>query len=428
MAVGDSLAELKVKIDTDTKGLQTGLKGAETRMGKFSKGIQKHSKAIGIGMAAMGAAIVGAAVLSVKSWAAMGDEIAKMARKTGMSTEALSELRHAAMLSGGNLATVEKAIKRMSKAISDANDGMATYLRAFEKVGINAADLAGMKPEEAFMKIATAIADVEDPLLRAAVAQDLFGRAGMDLIPMFDMGSEAIREMREEAHKLGIVFDAEMAKSAEDVTDAMHRTTQATQGLKNAIAVALAPQIEETMKKVEEFVVKLIDWTKANPELVATIVKAGGIVAALGILLISLNMIIGALRGVAIALAVVHAFLGPAGWAKLALGLALAAAATVGIMQLIKIPGQQPGIKFGGPGLMPENFQAGGIVRRPTLAMVGERGPEAIVPLRGGMMGGNVFNFTGPFMGNEEEASDFAEQVLAKIRQSQSFRTTGLTA
>jgi len=427
MAVGDSLAELKVKIDTDTKGLQTGLKGAETRMGKFSAGIQKHSKKIGLGMAAMGAAILGAAAMSVKSWANMGDEIAKMARKTGMSTEALSELRHAAMLSGTDLATVEKATKRMSKAISDAGDGMATYVRAFEKVGLQASDFAGMKPEDAFIKIAEAIADVEDPLLRAAVAQDLFGRAGMDLLPMFDQGAEGLKAMREEAHKANIVFSEEGAKAAEDLTDAMQRVEDATQGLKNAIAVALAPQIEEIAEKVEAFVIKLIDWAKANPELIGTIVKLGVALIGAGGLLIALNQIIVAFRGLAIALAVVHAFLGPVGWAKLAAGALAAAGAILLINQMIKTPTTGGGFTFGGEGLAPE-LQAGGIVKKPTLAMIGEGGPEAIVPLRGGMMGSNVFNFTGPFMGNEEEATEYAEMILAKIRQSQSFRTTGLTA
>lgn len=424
---GDTLAELKVKIDTDTKGLQAGLKDSEKRMGKFTAGIRKHSKAVGIGMAAMGAAIVGAAVLSVKSWANMGDEIAKMARKTGFSTEALSELRHAAMLSGTDLATVEKATKRMSKAISDAGDGMATYVRAFEKIGMQAEDFAGMRPEDAFIKIAEAIAEVEDPLKRAAIAQDLFGRAGMDLLPMFDSGAEGLKAMREEAHKLGIVFDQEAAKEAEDLTDAMQRVEDATQGLKNAIATALAPQIEEMAKKVEEFVIKLIDWTKANPELVGTILKVGVALVGAGGLLIALNQIIAAFRGLAIALAVVHAFLGPVGWAKLAVGLALAAGAVLAISQMIKTPPAGGGFTFGGEGLAP-GMQAGGIVRRPTLAMIGEGGPEAVVPLRSGLVGGNTFNFTGPFMGNEEEASEFAERVLAKIRQSQRFRTVGLSS
>ena len=35
----------------------------------------------------------------------------------------------------------------------------------------------------------------------------------------------------------------------------------------------------------------------------------------------------------------------------------------------------------------------GGIVTRPTLALIGESGPEAVIPLRGSETAGNVNNF-----------------------------------
>jgi hypothetical protein len=61
-----------------------------------------------------------------------------------------------------------------------------------------------------------------------------------------------------------------------------------------------------------------------------------------------------------------------------------------------KVPGWVPGI--GGKGFdVPDipMLAEGGIVTGPTLAMIGERGPEAVIPLdRGGMMGGNTINIT----------------------------------
>ena len=44
----------------------------------------------------------------------------------------------------------------------------------------------------------------------------------------------------------------------------------------------------------------------------------------------------------------------------------------------------------------------GGIVTSPQIRLVGESGPEAIVPLsQMGGMGGNTFNFNGPYMGDD---------------------------
>ena len=69
---------------------------------------------------------------------------------------------------------------------------------------------------------------------------------------------------------------------------------------------------------------------------------------------------------------------------------------TVGKLSF-KIPGWVPGI--GGAGFDVPNIPklaTGGIVTGPTIAMIGERGPEAVVPLRGRNSGalGNTFNIT----------------------------------
>ena len=55
---------------------------------------------------------------------------------------------------------------------------------------------------------------------------------------------------------------------------------------------------------------------------------------------------------------------------------------------------------------------AGGIVTSPTLAMIGEAGPEAVVPLGRGGMGGITINIMGPTYGLD----DFEDRVAEAIR------------
>jgi len=274
--------------------------------------IKKHQKAIGIGMAAVGASIVATGVKSVKAYAEMGDEVGKMARKTGFSAVTLSELRHAAELSGTSLTGFEKATKRMAAAIGDAQDGLLETKRDFDKLGISIEDLEGLSPEEAFLKIGQAIGDLEDPLVRANVAQGIFGRAGMDLIPMFDQGAEALAGMRTEAHELGIVFDQEAATKAEEFTDAMHRMDQSTMGVKMAIADNLVPALMPLIDGITKVVKGISAWIKENPDLSSTLTIAG---TALGILSATLGGLILIMPGLTAALATfgitLHLALGP---------------------------------------------------------------------------------------------------------------------
>ena len=81
----------------------------------------------------------------------------------------------------------------------------------------------------------------------------------------------------------------------------------------------------------------------------------------------------------------------------------------------IKVPSWVPGI--GGKGFslnIPEipSLAAGGIVTSPTLAMIGERGPEAVVPLGRGGAGGITINILGPTYGFD----DFEERVTEAIQ------------
>jgi len=85
----------------------------------------------------------------------------------------------------------------------------------------------------------------------------------------------------------------------------------------------------------------------------------------------------------------------------------------------ITTPFKEAGAKVGEMiGKIP-GFQFGGIVTRPTLAMVGEAGPEAIIPLRraGGGFGGEInIYLSGTFYTEEEMAEKFANQIAKLIK------------
>ena len=61
----------------------------------------------------------------------------------------------------------------------------------------------------------------------------------------------------------------------------------------------------------------------------------------------------------------------------------------------------------------PSGVADGGIVTRPTLAMVGERGPEAVIPLnRANAMGGVTVNVTGGL----STSAEIGQAVVNAIR------------
>ena len=62
----------------------------------------------------------------------------------------------------------------------------------------------------------------------------------------------------------------------------------------------------------------------------------------------------------------------------------------------------------------------GGIVTQPTVALIGEAGSEAVVPLKKGMgMGDITVNINnGNFLGDEYEAEMFANKIAEIVRMN----------
>jgi len=250
------------------------------------------------------------------SFAAAGDNLDKMSKRTGVGVKALSELAFAAEQSGASLDSVEKGIRGMQRSLLNAEMGSKT-----------ATDALSMSPEDQFTKIADAIGDVEDPSKRAALAMQLFGRAGSELLPMMSENAEGIANLRKEANELGRTMTAEDAQAAAELTDAMNRVKSVLIGVKNQIGAALAPAmtyLADLVARTSKAVVPLI---RENAHLVklfaAGAIAVGGLGAALmtvGGLLIGAGMAVGVL---ATAFSVLFSPLGLAIGGIVALGFAL---------------------------------------------------------------------------------------------------------
>ena len=316
-----TIKSLLVKIGADTSELKAGLAAAGTS-------IEKHAstfRAAGVAVTAAGAAITGTVGMMIKSYVQAGDEVQKMAIRTGMSTESLSELRYAANICGASLNEVELGVKKMSKTILDAAEGQAEYIDAFARINLKAEELIALSPEEQFDKIARAIANTESPTIRAATAQEIFGRAGTKLLPLFKEGPAGLEALRKKAHELGIVFDQEAANKAAVLNDAITTLKSSLSGVGNVVAGTLAPAITGLVGKITGVIVKVKEWMTAHPGLSGAIIK---VVTAMGLLMTATGPILIVLPTLVTSLKMLRlaqlSTLGPIGLATAALaGLAV---------------------------------------------------------------------------------------------------------
>jgi hypothetical protein len=286
--------------------LSAGLRRAQRRLRAFGAGVRQ----VGLRLVAAGAAALAPLAATVRVFTKAGDELEKMSRRTGFTVEALSELGFAAEQSGADMETLEKGVRTMQRAINDLGRGLSTQTDAFGNLGLTMADLEGLSPEEQFKLIAERLSQVEDASKRAAIAQQIFGRAGTRLLPLMEDGARGIEALQAEARRLGLTISKQTAKDAARLTDAFNIVRRVLRITAITIGSALAPALEGLSKRITRIAVVTNDWIKRNRQLVVTAAKIALGVVAVGSALVALGLVLALVSAAGTAIGLVTAALG----------------------------------------------------------------------------------------------------------------------
>jgi len=258
--------------------------------------------------------------------------------------DGLQALRQAASAAGGALKDdVDDAITRLSATIRAASDGSKTAADALGRLGLSAGDLAGLRLDEQFSTVATALAQLPDPGERAAAALGVFGRGARGLLAFTREATGGLAAMRAEARALGLTISTQDARAAAQLGDAFSTLKRVLQSTSFAIGSALAPALLAVVRRLSLVTVGLRDWISQNKGVVQTIgavtagvLASGGALIAAGVAFKTAGVAISGLAAVLGGLKVAT-LAGGAAIAALAspVGLAVAALGTLGTAALV---------------------------------------------------------------------------------------------
>ena len=228
-----------------TIDLNARLAKFETDLGKAAQVSQRHAdqmqrafSKVGSTLATLGVGISFAALVApVKSAIELGDQLEKLSQKVGISVQSLSELRHAAELSGVSTEQFSKGMKGLNLAIVEANDKSSKMAAIFDALGVN----VKQGPLSALMQLADAVKGLGNSELKTALATQLMQKTGMDLIPMLNQGSEGLNKAADAAHGLGIVMGPDFTRRSEQFNDNMTTLTKGAEAFGVKIASFVLP-------------------------------------------------------------------------------------------------------------------------------------------------------------------------------------------
>lgn len=286
-----------VEIFSDNSRLVKGLKQAQSMISGWAGGLRSLGSKIAAPLGLLG--VTGAAGLLALGTqiADMGGAIDDVSQRTGLSVEAVSELGHAAQMSGTDMETLEGSLARMQNTVTDAAAGSKAANAALADLGLTAEELQGLSPDEQFARLADGVASIEDPAQRTAAAMGVFGKAGQKLIPLLSGGAAGVEALRSEVR--GMISGSDVAAAAElgDSIDALKGSIKAAAF---SVGAAFAPALTMLAKNLSAAVGWASKWIRDNRNLILMAVAGVAGLAGLGV----------AIWGVGAALSVVSMAIG----------------------------------------------------------------------------------------------------------------------
>lgn len=242
--LGDSVSELVREFGLLPPGMEQAVGGVLNALGPLTKGVGSVGGALGAVTLAAGAVGISAIGLAVHT-AEAAEKLFNLSQATGVSAGTLSSLSLVAGTVGINIDSLAKGLERMGKSAFAAAQAGPNATNAYKTLGIAVTDSSGkMRDQSAlFEDVASKFSKLQDGGAKTALAMQLFGRAGAELIPVLNMGGEEIAGMVEHFEKLGAVMTDDVAAAGEKLHQNIELLSTAFAGVQNKILVDLAPAL-----------------------------------------------------------------------------------------------------------------------------------------------------------------------------------------
>jgi len=249
--------------------------GSTSPLKDYNSSLGKSVKLLG----AMGAAL-GMAAFAVAKWASGVSQslqpLFDLSEQTGVAVASIQELSFVAEQSGSSAQALESSLSGLGAKIGEAAQKGS---EDFSRLGISVRNANGhVKSTD------TILGEVGNSFKRLGLSmaeQQGYAEAlGIDssLISMLRQTSAETEKLKQRARDLGITLSPEDIKGLKEYNESIAEMDAAMSGLKNKIAVAIVPELEDLAESFSDLLAENQEWivegVEATVELVVDLVDA----------------------------------------------------------------------------------------------------------------------------------------------------------
>lgn len=243
MALRELLASFDIKVD------DAPIKKGEKAVAGFVDRLKAAGKVVaaGLGVQAFAGFIEG----QIQAGSVVND----LSEKLGISTQALQAFQFAAGQNGVSAEGTAAAVSKLNKVIGEARLGTESAQKTFNTLGIKFEEADGKaRPlQDVVLDVADKMREAGDAAKQTAIATDLFGKSGAELIPLLKGGRKALAENLQMFQALGGGLQEDFVQAADKAGDEVDKLKLVFTGMKSQIALQFLPTITNLTTKFTRF-------------------------------------------------------------------------------------------------------------------------------------------------------------------------------
>lgn len=239
---GDQVRSVSVVFRAFTDKLEKGLQKASGKVESFQKKLLK---------AAAGFVAARFAVGQFTSQFDKLNKLGKLSDALQVSPDFLRGLEMAAESVGESFEGAQDLVREFNVRMGEARTGAGPAIEGLRLLGMTIEDFTNSSPEDAFLRVADALSQIEDPQLQMFAAGELFGGKGEDMLALLQQGKEGLREFIQMAKDAGPISRNDI-KRIEEAQRATQKMKMAWESIIQRLTIAVAPMLEMIAKAVDK--------------------------------------------------------------------------------------------------------------------------------------------------------------------------------
>jgi hypothetical protein len=178
-----------------------------------------------------------------------------MSQKIGISKQSYQEWAYVMGQNGMDVNTLQTGVKKLNSEILKTQGATDKSKTSLGKLGVAVTDSSGKlrSQEDILYDTITALANMDEGADRAKLAQELLGKSGSEIAPLLNQGGQAIKDLTQRSHDLGLIMSDEAVDAGVKLGDTMADVKKSVQALGTRLGSSLTPIVQKFADKLLDF-------------------------------------------------------------------------------------------------------------------------------------------------------------------------------